>query len=76
MLTRFSIVTLVLFVLSIALVIRPIYVPIWLPRFGRKNIPINLTTTPPAIIAILWASQCLGSTQVSARNALEQSHTT
>ncbi|KAJ3895627.1 hypothetical protein GG344DRAFT_85819 [Lentinula edodes] len=64
MLTRFSIVTLVLFVLSIALVIRPIYIPIRLPCFGRKNIPINLTTTPPAIIAILWASQCLGSTQI------------
>ncbi|KAH7876372.1 uncharacterized protein C8R40DRAFT_1042736 [Lentinula edodes] len=64
MLTRFSVVTLVLFVLSIALVIRPIYIPIRLPRFGRKNIPINLTTTPPAIIAILWASQCLGSTQI------------
>ncbi|KAJ3806335.1 hypothetical protein F5876DRAFT_50237 [Lentinula aff. lateritia] len=64
MLTRFSIVTLVLFILSITLVIRPIYIPIRLPRFGRQNIPINLTTTPPAIIAILWASQCLGSTQI------------
>ncbi|KAJ4479173.1 hypothetical protein J3R30DRAFT_3289328 [Lentinula aciculospora] len=64
MITRFSIVTLVLFVLSIVLVIRPIYIPIRLPRLGRKNIPINLTITPPAIIAILWASQCLGSSQI------------
>ncbi|KAJ4479381.1 hypothetical protein J3R30DRAFT_3289601 [Lentinula aciculospora] len=64
MITRFSIVTLILFILSIALVIRPIYLPIRLPRFGKKKIPINLTTTPPAIIAILWASQCLGPTQI------------
>ncbi|KAJ3780326.1 hypothetical protein GGU10DRAFT_153206 [Lentinula aff. detonsa] len=64
MITRFSIVTLILFILSIALVIRPISIPIRIPRLGRKKIPIDLTTTPPAIIAILWASQCLGSTQI------------
>ncbi|KAJ3760002.1 hypothetical protein EV360DRAFT_40764 [Lentinula raphanica] len=64
MITRFSIVTLVLFILSIALVIRPISIPIRLPRLGKRHIPINLTTTPPAIIAILWASQCLGPTQI------------
>ncbi|KAJ3788736.1 hypothetical protein GGU10DRAFT_95768 [Lentinula aff. detonsa] len=64
MITRFSIVTLILFILSIALVIRPISIPIRLPRLGRRKIPIDLTTTPPAIIAILWASQCLGPTQI------------
>ncbi|KAJ3892119.1 hypothetical protein GG344DRAFT_46031 [Lentinula edodes] len=64
MITRFSIVTLILFILSIALVIRPIYIPIRLPRLGKRKIPINLTTTPPTIIAILWASQCLGPTQI------------
>ncbi|KAF9076894.1 hypothetical protein BDP27DRAFT_1312774 [Rhodocollybia butyracea] len=64
MITRFSIVTLVLFILSITLVIRPVSIPIRIPRLGRKKIPINLTTTPPAIIAILWASQCLGPTQI------------
>ncbi|KAJ3813879.1 hypothetical protein F5876DRAFT_34156 [Lentinula aff. lateritia] len=64
MITRFSIVTLILFILSIALVIRPIHVPIRLPRLGKRKIPINLTTTPPTIIAILWASQCLGPTQI------------
>ncbi|KIK67893.1 hypothetical protein GYMLUDRAFT_216217 [Collybiopsis luxurians FD-317 M1] len=64
MITRFSIVTLVLFILSITLVIRPISIPVRLPRLGRRKIPINLTTTPPAIIAILWASQCLGPTQI------------
>ncbi|KAJ4497736.1 hypothetical protein C8R41DRAFT_820898 [Lentinula lateritia] len=64
MITRFSIVTLILFILSIALVIRPIHIPIRLPRLGKRKIPINLTTTPPTIIAILWASQCLGPTQI------------
>ncbi|KAJ3726886.1 hypothetical protein C8R42DRAFT_694409 [Lentinula raphanica] len=64
MITRFSIVTLLLFILSIALVIRPISIPIRLPLLGKRRIPINLTTTPPTIIAILWASQCLGPTQI------------
>ncbi|KIY69197.1 hypothetical protein CYLTODRAFT_420912 [Cylindrobasidium torrendii FP15055 ss-10] len=62
--TRFSIVTLLLFVLSIVFVIRPLHVPLRLPYFGRRRFPINLTTAPIIIIAILWASQCLGATQI------------
>ncbi|CAK5277666.1 unnamed protein product [Mycena citricolor] len=57
--TRFSIVTLVLFGLSIGFVIFPVYL-----RLGTKKIPINLTTAPILTIAILWASQCIGSTQI------------
>ncbi|KAJ7216582.1 hypothetical protein GGX14DRAFT_442096 [Mycena pura] len=57
--TRFSIVTLVIFVLSITFVIRPVKI-----RIRDKRIPINLTTAPILAIAILWASQCLGPTQI------------
>ncbi|KAJ6588446.1 hypothetical protein B0H19DRAFT_206775 [Mycena capillaripes] len=57
--TRFSIVTLVIFVLSITFTIKSIKIPI-----RKKHIPINLTTAPILAIAILWASQCLGPTQI------------
>ncbi|KIY65232.1 hypothetical protein CYLTODRAFT_424538 [Cylindrobasidium torrendii FP15055 ss-10] len=62
--TRFSIVTLILFALSIICVIRPLYIPLRLPYLGRRRLPINLTTAPIIIIAILWASQCIGSNQI------------
>ncbi|RDB19705.1 Arsenical pump membrane protein [Hypsizygus marmoreus] len=64
MITRFSIVTLVIFLLSTIFVIQPVSFPIRLPYLGRKRIWINLTTAPILAIAILWASQCLGATQV------------
>ncbi|KAF8920781.1 hypothetical protein CPB85DRAFT_1372815 [Mucidula mucida] len=64
MITRFSIVTLVIFVLSITFVIYPVSFPIRLPYLGRRRIPINLATAPIFAIAILWASQCLGATQI------------
>ncbi|KAJ7177939.1 hypothetical protein C8R46DRAFT_1075415 [Mycena filopes] len=57
--TRFSIVTLIIFFLSITFVIYPVTI-----RIRRARIPINLTTAPILAIAILWASQCLGPTQI------------
>ncbi|KAJ6591098.1 hypothetical protein DFH09DRAFT_1138567 [Mycena vulgaris] len=57
--TRFSIVTLVIFILSIIFVIYPVEF-----RIRHKRIPLNLTTAPILAIAILWAAQCLGPTQI------------
>ncbi|KAJ7747968.1 hypothetical protein DFH07DRAFT_1062665 [Mycena maculata] len=57
--TRFSIVTLILFILSISFVIYPVEL-----RIRRWRIPINLNTAPILAIAILWAAQCLGPTQI------------
>ncbi|THU97657.1 hypothetical protein K435DRAFT_838531 [Dendrothele bispora CBS 962.96] len=65
MITRFSIVTLVFFILSIAVVIYPVSIPLpRLPYLGKRRVPINLTTAPILTIAILWAAQCLGPTQI------------
>ncbi|KAF8062241.1 hypothetical protein FPV67DRAFT_1507663 [Lyophyllum atratum] len=64
MITRFSIVTLVIFLLSAVFVIQPVSFRIRLPYLGRQRIWINLTTAPIVAIAILWASQCLGGTQI------------
>ncbi|KAJ7507272.1 hypothetical protein B0H11DRAFT_2219100 [Mycena galericulata] len=54
-----SIVTLVFFILSITFVIRPVDV-----KLRGRRISINLSTAPIFAIAILWASQCLGWTQI------------
>ncbi|KAJ7083655.1 hypothetical protein B0H15DRAFT_850291 [Mycena belliarum] len=64
MVTGFAIATLVIFICSIAFVIYPLSVPIRLPYIGHKRIHINLTTAPIFAIAILWAAQCLGPTQI------------
>ncbi|KAK0460694.1 uncharacterized protein EV420DRAFT_1267567 [Desarmillaria tabescens] len=64
MITRFSIVTLIIFILSITFVIYPVSFTLRIPYLGRKKIPINLATAPILAIAILWASQCLGATQI------------
>ncbi|KAF7341960.1 Arsenical pump membrane protein [Mycena venus] len=50
--TRFSIVTLVFFILSIVFVIYPVKIKIRRKRI--PHIPINLTTAPILAIAILW----------------------
>lgn len=55
-----AIATLVLFMLSIVTVIRPVKIPLGPKRY----FPLNLLTTPIIIIAILWASQCLGASTV------------
>ncbi|KAG7445231.1 uncharacterized protein BT62DRAFT_933041 [Guyanagaster necrorhizus] len=64
MITRFSIVTLIFFILSITFVIYPVSFTLRIPYLGRRKIPINLATAPILAIAILWASQCLGATQI------------
>ena len=61
---RFSIVTLIFFFLSTTFVIRPLSVHVRLPRLGRTKITIGLMTAPIMTIAILWAAQCLGPTQI------------
>ena len=59
-----SIVTLVFFFISTLFVIHPFsfYVP--LPVLGRRRFTIGLMTAPILAIAILWASQCIGATQI------------
>ncbi|KAJ7025540.1 hypothetical protein C8F04DRAFT_1126218 [Mycena alexandri] len=64
MITGFSIATLVIFVCSIAFVIYPLSLPIRLPFIGKKRAQLNLTTAPILAIAILWAAQCLGPSQI------------
>ncbi|TDL18740.1 hypothetical protein BD410DRAFT_792922 [Rickenella mellea] len=60
MVTGSSIATLVVFILSIIFVIHP--VTISLPHLPRLH--VNLTTAPIIAIAILWAAQCLGPSQI------------
>lgn len=64
MITRFSIVTLIIFIISTIFVIQPISFSIPLPYIGRRRIWINLSTAPIIAIAILWATQCIGGTQI------------
>ncbi|KAJ7489585.1 hypothetical protein FB451DRAFT_693734 [Mycena latifolia] len=64
MITGFSIATLVIFICSIAFVIHPLSVPIRLPYIGHKRVHLNLISAPIFAIAILWAAQCLGPTQI------------
>ncbi|KAJ7653275.1 hypothetical protein DFH06DRAFT_1205183 [Mycena polygramma] len=64
MITAYSIVTLVIFICSIAFVIQPLPIPVRLPYIGHKRVVLNLTTAPILAIAILWAAQCLGPTQI------------
>lgn len=61
MISRFSVITLVVFFLSAIFVIQPVSIPIW-P--GKRRIWISLNTAPILAIAILWASQCLGPAQI------------
>ncbi|KDR77306.1 hypothetical protein GALMADRAFT_246656 [Galerina marginata CBS 339.88] len=61
---RFSIVTLILFFFSTIFVIQPFSFHVRLPLLGRTRITIGLMTAPIIAIAILWAAQCLGPTQI------------
>lgn len=61
---RFSIVTLVFFFVETFFVIQPVKIHIRIPKLGRYRIPIDLNTAPILTIAILWASQCLGPTEI------------
>ncbi|KDQ12575.1 hypothetical protein BOTBODRAFT_34306 [Botryobasidium botryosum FD-172 SS1] len=63
MISGSAIATLVLFIISIFFVIVPVSIP--LRRFGFPlNLPINLSTAPIIAIAVLWAAQCIGATQI------------
>jgi ABC-type Co2+ transport system permease subunit len=64
MITKLSIVTLVIFILSAIFVICPLSFSVRLPYLGRIQISINLSTAPIIAIAILWASKCIGATQI------------
>ncbi|TRM66936.1 hypothetical protein BD626DRAFT_484251 [Schizophyllum amplum] len=64
MVTQFSVVTLVFFVLSVIFVIYPWSFYIRLPYVGRRKVPVNLNTAPILAIAILWAAQCIGATDI------------
>ncbi|KAH6880254.1 hypothetical protein BKA70DRAFT_1343930 [Coprinopsis sp. MPI-PUGE-AT-0042] len=63
MITRYSVVTLVLFLISTIFVIQPFF-HVNLPILGRKRLTLGLMSAPILAIAILWASQCLGATQI------------
>jgi hypothetical protein len=62
----YSIATLVLFFVSTFFVIRPVsfrvHVPFY-PKFSVK-ITLGMMTAPIIVICILWASQCIGPTQI------------
>ncbi|KAG6829921.1 hypothetical protein H0H92_002944 [Tricholoma furcatifolium] len=64
MINRFSIVTIVFFLLSTIFVIQPVSRRASIPYLGRRRISLDLTTAPILAIAILWAAQCLGATQI------------
>ncbi|KAL1760701.1 hypothetical protein FB107DRAFT_202312 [Schizophyllum commune] len=64
MIDRLSIVTLIFFILSVTFVIYPWSFYVHLPYFGRRKVPVNLSTAPILAIAILWAAQCIGATDI------------
>lgn len=64
MINRFSIVTLVFFFLSTIFVIHPVSFHVPLPVLGKRRVTIGLMTAPIFAIAVLWASQCIGATQI------------
>jgi len=59
-----SIVTLVFFLLSTLLVIRPVSFHVHLPFLGRTKLTLGVISAPIIAIFILWASRCLGTTQI------------
>jgi Na+/H+ antiporter NhaD/arsenite permease-like protein len=56
--------TLALFILSILCVIRPFKHNLRWIGLPRVHIPIDLLTASIVIIALLWASKCIGATQI------------
>ncbi|KIM41604.1 hypothetical protein M413DRAFT_445580 [Hebeloma cylindrosporum] len=56
--------TLVLFFVSTVFVIHPVSFHVRIPVIGRTKVTIGLMTSPLITIAILWAAQCLGATQI------------
>ncbi|KAJ2922584.1 hypothetical protein H1R20_g14508, partial [Candolleomyces eurysporus] len=64
MITLSMSITLLLFFLSNILVIYPASFTVSLPLIGERKVTIGLITSPIMAIAILWAFQCLGGTQM------------
>ncbi|KAF9497009.1 hypothetical protein BDN71DRAFT_1468026 [Pleurotus eryngii] len=64
MITGRSVATLVVFIVSIFFVIHPVSFNVRLPYLGRRRVGLGLATAPIIAIAILWAAQCLGPTQI------------
>jgi len=60
----YSIVTLVFFFLSTIFVIRPLSFHVRLPVIRRTRITLGVMSAPILAIIILWASQCIGATQI------------
>ena len=64
MVSRFAIVTLIFFFISTIFVIQPVSFHVQLPVLGRRKVTIGLMSAPILTIALLWAAQCLGATQI------------
>lgn len=64
MVSRFAIVTLIFFFISTIFVIHPVSFHVRLPVLGRRKVTIGLMSAPILTIALLWAAQCLGATQI------------
>ncbi|RXW15915.1 hypothetical protein EST38_g9935 [Candolleomyces aberdarensis] len=64
MVTPFAIVTFIFFLLSGIFVIRSLSFHVRLPFVGERKVTVGLKSAPIIAIAILWASQCLGATQI------------
>jgi Na+/H+ antiporter NhaD/arsenite permease-like protein len=60
----FAIATLILFFLSTIFVIQPLSFHVPLPIVRRTRITIGLITAPIIAILILWATQCIGATEI------------
>ena len=60
----FAIATLILFFLSTIFVIQPLSFNVPLPIIGRTRFTIGLMTAPIIAILILWAAQCIGTTEI------------
>ena len=61
---RFSVVTLVFFLLSTVFVIKSVSFHVSVPRLGRQKVTLGLMTAPIIAICILWASQCISAAQI------------
>ena len=59
-----AIATLIFFFLSTIFVIQPLSFHVPLPIIGRTRITIGLMTAPVIAILILWATQCIGPTEI------------
>ena len=60
----FAIATLTLFFVSRIFVISPLSFHVPLPIVGRTKITIGLMTASIVVILILWAAQCIGTTEI------------